>query len=300
MKISVVVAACRPSGPMAQALASVAGQEHADWELFVTDEGPPNDNAELIRHFGRSSGRPVHYEHVGESQGLAAARNRLLRLATGEAVAFHDPGDTWTPRHLANALQQLESGADVVVSDVRLTTRTSARGSDVTPPSQLTTNPTRALFAHDAIPWISAVVIRRTVSRRVGEFDTRFHIAEGRDYWLRCAISGARFAATHRSTCRATPPTGDSAVRALQAAEDAAEFYEKHRDLPGVPAALRRRLLAASLVACGGLLRKSDPNRAARYFWRAWSLQPVHIQTLGQFALTSWRSGPPDEPPEQH
>jgi hypothetical protein len=49
-------------------------------------------------------------------------------------------------------------------------------------------------------------------------------------------------------------------------------------------------MLAAALVAHGRLLRNVDPARAARCFWRAWSLQPVQVQTLGEFALTEWHS----------
>lgn len=297
MKISVLVAVGRSAGNLAPTLASIGSQDHADWELIVVGARPPDGTAELVRQFGHSAGRPVHYEPETEPPGIVSARNRLLQLAIGDAIAFHEPGDVWTPHHLANARQHIEGGADVVISDLRPLARPPHPGiSDITPPAALITNPVRTLFTRDPLPAISAIVIRARAAVSIGSFDTRFRSGEGRDYWLRCALAGNKFAATHRATCRTAPLSGDPALRTLLAAENAVEFYEKYRDLAAVPAALRRRLLAASLVTCGRLLRKSDPNRAARCFWRAWSLQPVHVQTLGQFALSSWRSTAPGEP----
>lgn len=300
MKIAVLIAIHGPGAALKQALASVHDQSHADWEVFVVEDGPPTEAEGIVRGFGNTAARPVHYESLGEQQGMASTRNRLLTLATGDAIAFLDPQDVWTPRHLANALPVLVGGADIVVSDIRPLEqqKSTRRSADISPPPQLESNPIRTLFTRDAIASISAVVIRREMASTVGRFDPRFGTGEARDFWLRCSLAGARFAATHRATCFCAGPQDDPDTRAALLSESAVEFFEKHRDLAAAPAALRRRLLAASLVAQGRLLRKSDPQRAARCFWRAWSLQPVHVQTLGQYALTSWRSNPPDEKPE--
>jgi hypothetical protein len=119
----------------------------------------------------------------------------------------------------------------------------------------------------------------------------RFQIGSARDLWFRLALTGAQFELTHRSTVQCPKGRDPASASALLAAEHTVLFYEKHRDLAAVPAALRRRLLAASLVTHGRLLRNTDHARAARCFWRAWSLQPVHVQTLGEFALTEWHPG---------
>jgi glycosyltransferase involved in cell wall biosynthesis len=289
MKISVLIAAYRAGPTITAALASVRSQTHAEWELIVVEDGPRDDTEPIIRDFVAVARRPVVYENMGETQGLASARNRLLELATGDAVAFLEPEDSWTPRHLANAVPQLSSGFDISVSDVRVFDPTTDRPiSDSSPPPQLVTNPVRALFSRDVFVTNSCVVARRDAVTTAGRFDPRFQVGEGRDFWLRCALTGARFCETHRATCR-SPRRAANSARTLASADSAVQFYEKHRELAAVPAALRRRLLAASLVTQGRLLRATDPARAARCFWRAWSLQPVHVQTLGQFALTGWR-----------
>ncbi len=213
-------------------------------------------------------------------------------------VAFLDSGETWTARHLTNADQHCSPEVGVVVSDLRWIDRKGLRPpAEGAIPAQLAANPARTLFARDVVTSISSVALRREVAARIGGFDVRFRLGESRDFLLRCALHDTRFAATHRPTCEATKEPADKS-RLLLAAEQTVLFYEKHRDLAAVPAALRRRLLAASLVTLGRLLRDVDSARAARCFWRAWSLQPVHVQTLGQFALTGWRAGVP--PPADH
>ncbi len=296
MKISVLIAAQRAGEFLPAALASVGAQLQTDWEVVVVEYGPRDNTQAVVREF--AAGREnVRYEAIEESLGSAEARNRLLELATGDAVAFLEPQDAWMPKHLSNAIQHLEAGADVVVSDARVfDPKTDRLLSEVVVPPQVGSATIRTVFARDVIPTASCVVVRRAIATSVGGFDVHFRSGEVRDFWLRCAVNGARFVVTHRPTCRSSRISGGGTGRALLNAESAALFYEKHRDLPSVPAALRRRLLAGSLVAQGRLLRTIDPNRAAKCFWRAWSLQPVHVQTLGQFALTGWQvAGTPEK-----
>jgi glycosyltransferase involved in cell wall biosynthesis len=293
MKISVLIAAQRAGQNIARALASVGAQSHTQWEVLVIEYGSNDETEAAVRQFAANHGE-VRFERIAESPGIAAVRNRLLQLAEADAAAFLDPDDSWLPRHLSHAEQQLGNGADIVVSNLRThNAKVDALAGEIIMPAQLSTNPTRTIFMRDVIPVISCVVFRRSVAVDAGAFDTRFASGEARDLWLRCALNHARFAVTHRPTCHCTPNPRNDVTRALQVAEHTTQFYEKYHDLAAVPAALRRRLLVGSLVAQGRLLRTVDPNRAARCFWRAWSLQPVHVQTLGQFALTGWPFPPP-------
>lgn len=293
MKISVLIAAHLAGARIASALASVRSQTHLDWEILVVDYGPGDATEEAVRNFGFVARRAVHYEKTADIT-IAEARNRLLELATGDAVAFLEATDTWTQRHMETAEEHLTVGADLVISDIQFIDRKNGRAlNEQSPPAQLFKNPTRALYTREAIGAISSVTFRRSLVERVGLFDVKFRASEARDFWLRCALNHARFVASHRATCQRRKGGEDDPARALRHAEHNVLFYEKYRDLVAVPAALRRRLLAASLVAYGRMLRKTDHEKAALCFWRAWSLQPVQVQALGEFALTDWHSQPP-------
>jgi glycosyltransferase involved in cell wall biosynthesis len=284
MKISVLMAAHHGDHQIADALASILAQTHSDWELLVVEYGPADTTRSLVLAFERQSGRPVTYFALGENHNAAVARNQLLELATGDCVAFLDPFDQWTPTHLTDAAVRLLEDADVVVSDVRVQ-GTPHSAPDVTPSAQLGVNPVRALFVANALPFVSATAFRRELATRAGLFDVQFYVTEAQDFWLRCALHGARFAMTARTTCHCTVASDYDLARTLRLADQRIQFYEKHRDLATVPAALRRHMLSSSLVWKGQLLRVSDPASAARHFLRAWTLQPMHVQSLGQLAL---------------
>lgn len=287
MKISVLICAHTCDRQLERALAAVGEQSHPDWELLVALPAVDVRGQTPIEQFARSHATN-RVERINASPMRAADRNRLLDLATGDAVAFLDPPDLWTPRHLTQAEQSLRTGSDVVVANARMhDAKTGAVLDEIAIPPELGTNPVRTLFTHDVIPTIACVVCRREVAISAGRFDEQFRSGEDRDLWLRCALKGARFTLTHRPTCHCVARAGER-TRTLAAAASAAQLYEKHRDVTVLPAALRRRLLVSSLVAHGRLLRATDPNAAARCFWRAWSLQPVQVQTLGEFALTGW------------
>src|SRR4051812_261534 len=101
MKISVLIAAYHAAPFLPAALACVAAQTHADWELVVVEDGSRDGTEELVRALAAAHPtRRVIYDNLGENRGVAAARNRLLSLAKGDAVAFLDADDEWTPTHL--------------------------------------------------------------------------------------------------------------------------------------------------------------------------------------------------------
>lgn len=292
MKVSVLVAAHRHGPQMREALASVRAQTHSDWDLIVVEHDSADETRKIVGDFGAAEHRHVHYLNLGETHGPASVRNRLIELATSEWAAFLDPTDRWTPGHLADVVAEAEGDAGVVASDVRFVDRATGRTvGEVAVPAQLPENSIRALFKRNFLPVPSAVAFRRDLATRAGPFDPRFSSGETRDFWLRCALHGARFAATRRQTCESPARGKANPALALAEAEHTVQFYDKHREVSAVPAAMRRRFFSASLLALGRLLRTSDPVRATRCFWRAWSLQPVDIQALGQFALIGLGSG---------
>ncbi len=292
MKVSVLIAATGPAG-LEETLACLGAQTHPEWELIAASPGEASALGPAYAAFVAATPHPVFHRALPADATVTRARNELLGLATGDPVAFLEPGDTWLPSHLALALREIAAGADVAVSDL-LTTPSipTASPHHFSPPATLVANPVRTLFTREAIAGISAAVFRREAATRVGGFDERFNAAAPRDFWFRCALHHLRFAATHHATCLPGPATPERGLSPLLSAEETVLFFEKHRDAAAIPSVLRRRLLAASLVAQGKLLQNVDRSHAARCFWRAWSLQPVHVQTLGQFALTGWRSTP--------
>jgi glycosyltransferase involved in cell wall biosynthesis len=102
-KISVVIPTYNKAALLRETLDGVFRQSVKDFEVIVVDDGSADDTAEVVRTYGR-----VRYEHQ-PNQGPAAARNKGVKLARGELIAFCDHDDVWNERHLENMLRCLNA-----------------------------------------------------------------------------------------------------------------------------------------------------------------------------------------------
>lgn len=281
MTFSVLIPAYQAARFLPAALESVRGQEHQDWELIVVEDGSRDGTEEIVQEFARGEPRRVEYANLGMNRGVAAARNRLLALARGDAVAFLDADDEWTPRHLSRASEVLAAGTDFAVAPLQIFDLDPPRERETySPPAAFFADPVRGLFERSAIMTSSCVAFRRALWEKAGRFDEAFCVGEDRDYWLRCALLGARFADTGEVTCRYAKHAGSAMARTLVWAQQEVAFYEKHRALAAVPDALRRERLAEALSNHARLLRRDDPRASAAMLWRAWRLSPARISRL--------------------
>ncbi len=287
MKISVLIPAYHAGPFIATALESVRAQSHEDWEIIVVEDGSHDDTERIVHDFASSVTQPVRYENLGKNFGVSIVRNRLLDLASGDAVAFLDADDTWEPSHLLLAVGAITLGADLVVAGVRtIDLSRQAVLETISPPATLVRSPVLSLFRESVIVTSSAVILRRSLALRVGHFDPNLRIGEDRDYWLRCALTGAKFHVTRGYTCNYSKHPASSMSRTVLVAQHNTRFYEKYRSLAAVPARLRRHLLAQSLLSLGRLLRSQDRQGSARCLWRALQCEPFNPRILAHLAVT--------------
>ena len=96
-RISVVIPTYNRAAYLAGAIESALGQDCGDTEILVVDDGSRDASREVVAPYA-DSGR-VRYVWQ-ENAGVSAARNRGIREARGEFVAFLDSDDAWLPGHL--------------------------------------------------------------------------------------------------------------------------------------------------------------------------------------------------------
>lgn len=218
-RVSVIIPAYNCAPYVAIAVQSVLDQLHRDVQVIVVDDGstdgtekalsPFRDRIELIR---QSNG------------GVAAARNRGLRAASGEYIAFLDADDWWFPARLSAELAAFARFPDAglafsdfaVVDTVGEQVRASGIRWKYGVVRDAATTPWKKVFADAAdIAWADpaggasrakaycgpiagslfqgnlintcTVLLRRRVAEAVGDFDTSLDTEEDYDYWLRVA-----------------------------------------------------------------------------------------------------------------
>jgi len=94
--VSVVIPAYNAERYIGETLESVLAQTYRDFEVVVVDDGSTDGTREIVRGYGE----PVRLVEQPNS-GPAAARNRGVREARGEFIAFIDADDLWLPEKLA-------------------------------------------------------------------------------------------------------------------------------------------------------------------------------------------------------
>src|SRR5665213_4214854 len=90
---------------LAAQLASIADQTHADWSLFVSDDGSTDNTKEIIAHFERDHPQKI-LVRAGPEQGVSA---NFVSLATDPTIdadyfAFSDQDDIWHSDRLERAI----------------------------------------------------------------------------------------------------------------------------------------------------------------------------------------------------
>jgi glycosyltransferase involved in cell wall biosynthesis len=93
--VSVIMAVHNRQASVARAINSVLAQTYRNLELIVVDDGSTDSTREVVERFGPPV-RVISQTHAG----AYVARNRALRYARGELIAFIDSDDAWTPDKL--------------------------------------------------------------------------------------------------------------------------------------------------------------------------------------------------------
>jgi len=171
--VSVVVPVRDGAAFLAEALASVAAQTYSPVETIVVDDGSSDGSPEVA---ARAPGaRLVRQDHAG----VAAARNRGVREAAGELLAFLDQDDRFTPDKLRRQVAALLAAPELgfVLARQRL-----FLDGVTAPPAWV-----RPEWLAGPIPGIlpGTLVVRRTVWESVGPFLEAEPIASDSDWFMR-------------------------------------------------------------------------------------------------------------------
>ena len=183
-RVSVVIPVYNRASLIERAIRSVEGQTVRGWEVVIVDDGSTDDTPERLT--ARSSERIRLSRQANAGQG--AARNRAIRDARADVIAFLDSDDEWLPDKLERQLSILDTkpAVGLVFGDAEI-------HSPGSPPTRLSTaaRPTRghvteALLRENFIA-TSTVVVRRALVEQAGGFDEGafFRNVEDYDLWLK-------------------------------------------------------------------------------------------------------------------
>ena len=151
-------------------------------EIIIVDDGSTDGTDEMLRQ-----NFPFANYLFQPNQGPAAARNRGIREAQGEWIAFLDSDDEWMPGKLAAQIEFFNQNPEYLICQTE----------EIWIRNGLRVNPMKKHKKYDG--WIfekclplcivspSAVMMHRTLFEKIGFFDESLPACEDYDLWLRIA-----------------------------------------------------------------------------------------------------------------
>jgi len=111
LTLSVVIPTYNRATFLARAIDSARSQMRKDDELIVVDDGSTDETRDVLGRYGAEL-----TVIPGERGGAGAARNRGVRVARGDLVAFLDSDDEWFPHKTTLQRRLFEARPDVLYS----------------------------------------------------------------------------------------------------------------------------------------------------------------------------------------
>jgi glycosyltransferase involved in cell wall biosynthesis len=194
-RVSVIIPCYNAERYVCATIETVFAQGEPDIEIIVVDDGSKDRSVELVR-----AAFPTVRVVEQPNQGVAAARNHGLRLATGEWIAFLDADDIWLPGKLAAQSAQLDAAPGcrmnytawkVWPNDApRPDPACLAELQSIAGDAARWQGPSGWIYPDlllDCVVWTSTVLAHRSLFDEIGAFDTTLRIGEDYDLWLRAS-----------------------------------------------------------------------------------------------------------------
>ena len=109
MKISLIIPVYNAEKTLPATLESIRAQRFRDFEVIFAEDAGTDGSAALLEAFCAESGLPCKLLHAEKNGGAAAARNRALKAAEGEYLAFADADDLMDPGMLEMAVAAVKA-----------------------------------------------------------------------------------------------------------------------------------------------------------------------------------------------
>ena len=106
-KISIITPTYNSERFVAETIESVLQQTYSNWEMLIVDDCSKDSTVEIVRQYSKKDGRiKLFLQNV--NLGAGQARNRAIKEAEGQYIAFLDSDDLWYPEKLEKQLNFMQ------------------------------------------------------------------------------------------------------------------------------------------------------------------------------------------------
>jgi len=282
-KISIIIPTFNRRDYITIALDSVLKQTYKDYEIIIIDDGSTDDTKKVLEPYQDK----IRYFYQ-ENQGIPATRNRGIREAQGNYIAFLDSDDYWRPQKLEQQIACFRENPHYGMVAIRC--------SSISPDGRLRekNRPGKSgwvltdLFKANFIRTSSAM-IKKECFDTVGMFDELLPECEEYDLWLRIAKKYPVGFINDPLAVYTDNPKGvstDSLAGRLLRLKVLKKSYLKEC----IPPAIYRKRLASNYHYVGRhYLNRGEKSEGIKYLKNALVLNPVNLKILFYYALSLFK-----------
>lgn len=301
LKISVVIPLYNKAPYIKRAIDSVLKQTVPAQEIIVVDDGSSDGGGDIIQGLNIPKITLIKQENLGQG----AARNRGIKSAKYELIAFLDADDEWLPDFLENIHRLLNNFPDC---GAYATASSTIRQGGIIVHSDISLLPPApwigiipnffALFQHGLAFNSSSVVIPKRIFDEIGGFRVDTRQSEDFDLWARIAIEypiafcPKRKVIYHQDAQNRTAPTNptvieDPALITIQKAIENGKFAEGVLLDEALEYIAQKQLsVAMNNIIAGNRVKGIEFLKRCQYtrkykkdwrFWRILSLLPAFL-----------------------
>lgn len=103
--VSIIMPSYNTAPYIAETIQSVLNQTYRNWELIIIDDCSSDNTNEVLLNFIDNR---IHIYKNKRNSGAAISRNKALKKAKGEWIAFLDSDDLWNPNKLEHQIRFME------------------------------------------------------------------------------------------------------------------------------------------------------------------------------------------------
>jgi len=190
--ISVVIPTYNRAHLLKRALQSVFDQRYSKWEVIVIDNSSVDNTDDIVNSFRDNRVRLFKINNHGV---VAASRNKGIRVANGNWIAFLDSDDWWMPEKLSECVKRINDDVDFIYHPLRIFESKRFWLYKKTRTKYLKNPVLVNLLVDGNLIQNSSVVVRHSLLEKVNGIDESRDIIAAEDYnaWLKIANNTDKF-----------------------------------------------------------------------------------------------------------
>ena len=189
MKFSIIIPLYNKAPYIRKALETVCAQTYRDYEIIVVNDGSTDDSAVVAESYLQHAEGICYTIIPQDNAGVAAARNRGVKHASGPYMAFLDADDWWEPDYLARMAELI---ADYPQAGVYGCNYVYYKPGKTRVALNIPTgyiNYPKAYYEGSAMPiWTGATIMPKTVLEEMGGFPLGIKLGEDFLLWAKTAL----------------------------------------------------------------------------------------------------------------